>query len=256
MSKEKLKALREPFKENQISKLPKPYKKDSPRGNCKECGGYHGLPALHLDYVGHAALTDRLLDVDPEWTWEPLSFDEKGLPSIDDIGGLWIRLTVCGITRLGYGHAYDKKGGDAVKELIGDALRNAAMRFGAALDLWHKGELHIDDTDKKPEKKTVVKDNVTKLETKPELEKYKGKVIKVTKSDRDGYNEFKIYTEDDKVLITNQQDEALAAKKAKELGCKIQVAHKNCMIESLEALIDKKVSKVEQVVDTVEGKII
>ncbi|HEX7822877.1 MAG TPA: hypothetical protein VF463_19950 [Sphingobium sp.] len=23
------------------------------------------------------------------------------------------------------------------KEVIGDALRNAAMRFGAALDLWH-----------------------------------------------------------------------------------------------------------------------
>ena len=29
-----------------------------------------------------------------------------------------------------------------MKERIGDALRNAAMRFGAALDLWHKGELH------------------------------------------------------------------------------------------------------------------
>ncbi len=27
--------------------------------------------------------------------------------------------------------------------MIGDALRNAAMRFGAALDLWHKGDLHV-----------------------------------------------------------------------------------------------------------------
>src|SRR5687768_17507101 len=53
--------LREPFPPNQISKLPKPYKKDSPKGNCRECGGYHGLPAAHLDYVGHAALTARLL---------------------------------------------------------------------------------------------------------------------------------------------------------------------------------------------------
>lgn len=34
-----------------------------------------------------------------------------------------------------------------MKERIGDALRNAAMRFGAALDLWHKGDLHIDDDD-------------------------------------------------------------------------------------------------------------
>jgi hypothetical protein len=32
-----------------------------------------------------------------------------------------------------------------MKEIIGDALRNAAMRFGAALDLWHKGDLHVDD---------------------------------------------------------------------------------------------------------------
>ena len=50
---------------------------------------------------------------------------------------------------------------DAMKERIGDALRNAAMRFGAALDLWHKGELHVEDkTDtetktQKPERKTM-----------------------------------------------------------------------------------------------------
>jgi len=117
--------LREPFPAHQISKLPK--------------GG------IFLDYVGHAALTDRLLDADPNWTWEPLAFDPNGLPAYDQNGGLWIKLTVCGMTRLGYGHAGTKKGGDAIKELIGDALRNAAMRFGAALDLWHKGDLHADE---------------------------------------------------------------------------------------------------------------
>lgn len=143
-----LKKLREPFPDNCISLLPKPYKKESPKGQCKECGGYHGLPAVHLKYVGHAALTDRLLDVDPAWSWEPVSFDSNtGLPMLDSLGGLWIRLTVCGITRLGYGDAPGKKGGDAIKECIGDALRNAAMRFGAALDLWHKGDLHVDDDD-------------------------------------------------------------------------------------------------------------
>jgi hypothetical protein len=146
----KLELLRKPFQPNQISKLPKPYKSDSPKGNCKECGGYHGLPALHLDYVGHAALTDRLLDVDPGWTWEPLALDDKGLPAIDKDGGLWIKLTVCGVTRLGYGDAQGKTGGNAMKERIGDALRNAAMRFGAALDLWHKGELHADDEPEPP----------------------------------------------------------------------------------------------------------
>lgn len=137
--------LRKPFPPNQISKLPKPLKRDAPKGRCSECGGYHGLPAVHLDYVGHAALTDRLLDADPAWTWEPLAMTPDGLPVLDPFGGMWIRLTVSGVTRLGYGHAGDKQGGDAIKEIIGDALRNAGMRFGCALDLWHKGDLHLDD---------------------------------------------------------------------------------------------------------------
>lgn len=115
--------LRVPFPAHQISKLPK--------------GG------IMLDYVGHAALTDRLLDADPSWNWEPVADPaSQGLPVCPS--GMWIRLTVCGVTRYGYGDAGTKKGGDAIKELIGDALRNAAMRFGAALDLWHKGDLHVE----------------------------------------------------------------------------------------------------------------
>lgn len=142
--------LREPFLPNQISKLPKPLSKDAKKGNCAECGGYHGLPAIHLDYVGHAALTHRLLDADPGWAWEPLAMSPDGLPVMDNLGGMWIKLTVCSVTRLGYGHPDGKTGGNAIKEVIGDALRNAAMRFGAALDLWHKGDLHGDDDDSRP----------------------------------------------------------------------------------------------------------
>lgn len=146
--------LRESFPDNQISKLPKPKSKDSPKGKCQECGGWHGLPAVHLDYVGHAALTARLLDADPAWFWEPVGFDDKGLPALDAAGGLWIKLTVCGVTRFGYGDAQGKTGPDAMKERIGDALRNAAMRFGAALELWHKGDLyaheHGDEDDQRP----------------------------------------------------------------------------------------------------------
>lgn len=149
-----LELLREPFPANQISKLPKPTKKqtddvkaDYKAGvRCKICNGWHHPDVIHLDYVGHAALTDRLLDCDPTWFWEPVSFDQSGSPFLDNKGGLWIRLTVCGVSRLGYGHPDGKTGGDAVKEAIGDALRNAGMRFGAALDLWHKGELHLDDS--------------------------------------------------------------------------------------------------------------
>lgn len=154
--------LREPFAENHISKLPKPtkaqteaVKNDFKAGiRCKLCGSWHHPDVVHLDYVGHAALTDRLLDVDPEWSWEPMAFHD-GLPAFDKTGGLWIKLTVCGVSRLGYGHAASKPGQDPgarEKEVIGDALRNAAMRFGAALDLWHKGDLHGDsDADTQPQ---------------------------------------------------------------------------------------------------------
>ena len=147
--------LRAPFPANQISKLPKPTKAqtDEVKANfkagvrCKVCGAWHHPDVVHLDYVGHAALTDRLLDADPLWTWEPVAFRD-GLPAFDQTGGLWITLTVCGVARLGYGHAAAKQTADIgsrEKEVIGDALRNAAMRFGAALDLWHKGDLHLAD---------------------------------------------------------------------------------------------------------------
>lgn len=146
--------LREDFPKEQIQKLPRlrcPQCRDSrtkvcenPRhakAECKECGNYVSVWHLHLDYVGHAELTNRLLEADPLWSWEPLAFDQRGLPAFDENGGLWIRLTVCGHTRLGYGDSQGKRGPNAVKEAIGDALRNAAMRFGAALDLWAKSDL-------------------------------------------------------------------------------------------------------------------
>lgn len=164
--------LREPFAANHISKLPKPTKAqteavraDYKQGiRCEECGSWHHPKVVHLDYVGHAALTDRLLDTDPQWSWEPVAFRD-GLPAFDQSGGLWIKLTVCGVTRLGYGHAAAKPGidpGAREKEVIGDALRNAAMRFGAALDLWHKGDLHADEP--ADEKQDVSQSNRPKVE--------------------------------------------------------------------------------------------
>jgi len=172
--------LRQPFPLHQISKLPKPtkaqtdeVKADYTKGiRCTVCGAWHHPKVVHLDYVGHAALTDRLLDTDPAWYWEPLSFDSSGLPVLDKDGGLWIRLSVCGVTRLGYGDAQGKSGGDAMKERIGDALRNAAMRFGAALDLWHKGDLHVeDDNSPKADAKEMPKQKqvTPKIEATPEV---------------------------------------------------------------------------------------
>lgn len=150
------KILREPFPPDYIGKLPRVWCKacrdaqfkvckDHTKRKCRDCGNNVTDAHLHLDYVGHAEVTDRLLQADPTWTWEPVAFGQDGLPLVDRQGGLWIRLTVAGVTRLGYGHADGKPGPDAVKEAIGDALRNSAMRFGVALDLW--GAKFKDDAD-------------------------------------------------------------------------------------------------------------
>lgn len=163
--------LREPFPPEQISKLPKPTVsneewKKLPKGKCAVCGGYHATSnTIHLDYVGHAALTSRLIDADPGYTWEPFAVDDKGLPLFDaKDGGLWIRLTVCGVTRPGYGHAKMNTYADVgsrEKEVIGDALRNAAMRFGAALDLWHKGDVPLfQDEPEGPKEPLTTKDQL------------------------------------------------------------------------------------------------
>lgn len=114
MTPAKATALRKPFPKESIGRLPK--------------GG------AMLDYVGHAAVTDRLLTIDPYWSWEPFALDELGLPAVKN-GNLWIKLTICGVTRPGVGD------GKSLKEAIGDAIRNAAMRFGVALDLWAKEDL-------------------------------------------------------------------------------------------------------------------
>ncbi len=147
-----LAALRAPFPDEAVGKLPRSTCQDCSKGGgtcgrhpnksrCNVCGNYHSGSTMHLDYVGHADVTDRLLAVDPEWSWEPFTFEQmQALPPTLRDAGLWINLTVCGVTRPGFGDADGKRGGNAAKECIGDALRNAAMRFGVALELWAKGD--------------------------------------------------------------------------------------------------------------------
>jgi hypothetical protein len=118
-----LSALRVPFPESVVGQLPK--------------------AGTMLSYVGHATVTDRLLTVDPLWSWEPFAIDEYGGPAItirDEQAVLWIRLTICDVTRIGVGITSASKP-ECEKELISDAIRNAAMRFGVALDLWARDGL-------------------------------------------------------------------------------------------------------------------
>lgn len=123
MTPEKAALLREPFRPEQIGKLPR--------------GG------TTLDFVGHAAVTDRLLRADPLWTWEPMAYAADGGPLIRVTGKdaeLWIWLTVCGHKRPGVGTA-PAGSFELAKQLVSDAIRNGAMRFGVALNLWSKEEL-------------------------------------------------------------------------------------------------------------------
>lgn len=146
--------LRQPFAPEQIGKLPKiscracskaPGRvcQDHSKSKCKACGNYISSAHVDLDYVGHAGVTDRLLQADPAWTWEPLAIGDDGVPVINVANGeatMWVRMTVNGVTRIGVGSA-PAQSFELHKQLISDAIRNVAMRFGVALDLWSKEPL-------------------------------------------------------------------------------------------------------------------
>jgi hypothetical protein len=121
--------------------------------------GRGGGPAL--SYLGHADTTRALIEADPLWTWEPMGYDEHGQPFVerDERGnpvGLWCWLTVCGVTRPAYGSCQSGKT-EAVKELIGDAIRNGAMRFGVAGALWSKADREGDGNAAKPQRRKAAR---------------------------------------------------------------------------------------------------
>ena len=159
----RLEALAAPFADSQIGKLPRvtcgkcrdqrsKVCDEHRKAKCDVCGQWMTTAHMHIDYVGHAQVTARLNEVDPLWNWEPVAWDVSGFPAVvEEQGGrrvLWIRLTVLGVTRLGVGIAGGHE--EVEKILVGDALRNAAMRFGVALDLWAKGDLHAPETSDSP----------------------------------------------------------------------------------------------------------
>lgn len=154
MTPAKVRALRAEFPSEAQGKLPRSTCKDcsnSPRKRCDQhtwvtrcdvCRGSHSSATMHIDFIGHADVTARLLEVDPLWFWEPFTPEQVNALPPAYRNGLWIWLHVLGVKRAGFGHAENdrQRGGDEVKVAIGDALRNAAMRFGVALDLWAKGD--------------------------------------------------------------------------------------------------------------------
>lgn len=147
-----------------LAKLPKPKQRGADKGRCNEaavqarqtdyaCGGWHGLPAVHLDYMGHADVTEALIREDPAWNWRPAAINPAtGGPAYGkNAKGLivmWGHLTLHGVERMCVGTCEPDKF-EIEKELIGDMLRNGAMRFGIAVRLWSKAD-HLDATDDTP----------------------------------------------------------------------------------------------------------
>lgn len=99
--------------------------------------------------MGHADTTKVIAEADIFWKWEPNkelaeTFGDPVLVMDKDDPlyprRLYINLTILGVTRPGIGTVALKKD-DPHKELVGDAIRNAAMRFGIAADLWSKAQI-------------------------------------------------------------------------------------------------------------------
>jgi len=94
---------------------------------------------INLAYVSHAEITRILIEIDPMWNWQPVAWVD-GRPAIHEANGvatMWATLTLLGKSLVGVGSVRADKP-DLDKELVGDFLRNAAMRFGICLSLWSK----------------------------------------------------------------------------------------------------------------------
>src|SRR5262245_23459984 len=64
--------------------------------------------SFKIDYVSHAVVTDRLLEVDPTFTFEPV-YNEDGVPILvtdylqqGDSVGVWGVLTVLGVSKVDF----------------------------------------------------------------------------------------------------------------------------------------------------------
>jgi hypothetical protein len=124
----------------------------------------------NLDYISHATVTRRLLEVDPNYTLKvaenPLTGEQRiihdpltGIPTT-----MCVELTIHGTTFQGYGsytpsmkqvdlNAMIENGEkwsyqrdpDAYKKMFSDGLSTAAMRAGIALQLWDKTEINSEE---------------------------------------------------------------------------------------------------------------
>lgn len=141
--------LRRPFPPEAQGKLTKSKTDYSPNARpCNICGAKHQNPdgGVHVDYIGHAFLRERLnevdyrLKVDRTPQGDPMVVQEPG----DDAHLVWLpfRLTVMGVTREEVGACSTAKD-EWPKVLWSDVITRGAMAHGIGLWLWQK-EMPVD----------------------------------------------------------------------------------------------------------------
>jgi hypothetical protein len=134
-------ALAAPFAEDLIGWKPKPSKAerdaDARPADCQVCGGWHKPCRVHVPFLGHALVTERLnAVVGPNgWSWTLVDLVR------DDRGALQLvvgEMTVLGHTKgpeVGAPGDLPAGPGDAFKGAISDYISQAAARFGVGLYL-------------------------------------------------------------------------------------------------------------------------
>jgi hypothetical protein len=143
--------LRREFEPAQVGKLPRITKKDGVESWCDTCR-QKLKPHIHIDFVGHANVTDRLNHVAPDWSYTIDHIETVG----GHIAGIQGTMTIGGKS-LPESGALDRPGpwGEELKLAISDFICRGAMRFGVGLDLWIKGEAAKYDEDVEAEARAV-----------------------------------------------------------------------------------------------------
>ena len=97
-----------------------------------------GQGGRSMSYISHGLITERLNDVDPEWSWRPLqTYTYQGPDGRLHCEGVEVELTIGGVSRVEAGGPQRQDGfANEVKNAYSDALKRAAMRFGVALSMW------------------------------------------------------------------------------------------------------------------------
>ncbi len=112
-----------------------------------------GQGGKKMDYVSHGSVTERLNQVDPDWSMDTrATYTYAGKDGRLHVEGVEIALTVCGVTRVEAGGPQRQDGfANEIKNAYSDALKRAAMRFGVALTIWESSVEAQYDEDVNPD---------------------------------------------------------------------------------------------------------